>query len=688
MAVFAIETPQGRFQVEAPDEQAAFRALQSMAPQAKEAPKEVDPIRAEVLKEYEADKAKGVPIVGNSLTRRIAQGATFNAADEILAGALTPIEMIKRKTWNPATGYQYAKARQDIELEKARDEQGWTGSVAELLGGMGSGIGLARGGLTAMRALAPNAGIGARTAASAADGAILGSVAGGMEGNSLDDRSANAALGLISGGMAGAAMPAAGSAFGLLASPIISNIRARINPQGYATTQLARAITESGRTGQQIADDVAMAARDGQDVFTVADALGNPGQRMLSTVARAPGQGRTEAVEFLERRQAGQGRRVANTLAEGLDAPVSAERARTGLTQRRDAAADTAYDAVRQNAGPVDLSQTVATIDRTLAPGVNQVVQPAAGRTHGHGAPPRAGTMITSDSAEGALASIRSRLTDGRSLLSDFAAVQRVRGDLADMIAVAQRAGQGNRVRLLSQVRAEMDRAMEDASQGFRDANRQYSAASRVIDTLDEGATAATRGRTEDIIPQFRGLNPSQQEAFRIGYADPLIAQTQGAAQGVNKARPFTSDAFQAEASAIAPMRTGPQMMRRLDRENTMFATRNQALGGSRTADNLADADAMGIDPSIITNLLSGRLTSAAQGLLSAGSNALTGNTAQVRESLARMLLARGQVQNVRQAIAEAQARIDRTRLTMGLLSRGVMGAGAAALPTVASSGR
>ena len=40
-------------------------------------------------------------------------------------------------------------------------------------------------------------------------------------------------------------------------------------------------------------------------------------------------------------------------------------------------------------------------------------------------------------------------------------------------------------------------------------------------------------------------------------------------------------------------------MQRRLGREMRMFETRNTALGRSKTADNLADADALGIDPSI-----------------------------------------------------------------------------------------
>jgi hypothetical protein len=60
------------------------------------------------------------------------------------------------------------------------------------------------------------------------------------------------------------------------------------------------------------------------------------------------------------------------------------------------------------------------------------------------------------------------------------------------------------------------------------------------------------RGRIEDTINRYQSLSPKGQEAFRSGYVDPLIAQTQGAAFGVSKARPLLNDAFAAEADAMA----------------------------------------------------------------------------------------------------------------------------------------
>ena len=45
-------------------------------------------------------------------------------------------------------------------------------------------------------------------------------------------------------------------------------------------------------------------------------------------------------------------------------------------------------------------------------------------------------------------------------------------------------------------------------------------------------------------------------------------------------------------------------MQRPLGREMRMFETRNTALGGSKTADNLADADALAAEPSVVGHVL------------------------------------------------------------------------------------
>jgi hypothetical protein len=74
--------------------------------------------------------------------------------------------------------------------------------------------------------------------------------------------------------------------------------------------------------------------------------------------------------------------------------------------------------------------------------------------------------------------------------------------------------------------------SLENASEGFFQANRNFAQGSRDIEAVQAGRQAATRGRSADIIPSYQALRPQAQAAFRAGYVDLLIAQTQDAAFG------------------------------------------------------------------------------------------------------------------------------------------------------------
>ncbi len=140
----------------------------------------------------------------------------------------------------------------------------------------------------------------------------------------------------------------------------------------------------------------------------------------------------------------------------------------------------------------------------------------------------------------------------------------------------------------------------------------------------------------------------------------------------------------------MAPMRTGNTMMQRLGRENTMFATRSQATGGSQTADNLADANAMGIYPSIIGDIIHGNWVGAARSLITAGSNALSGNTAAVRQEVGRLLLLRGSNVSGSQLpglITQAVQNVRTRQLLANRIGSGLF-AGAAVAPNAIGSAR
>lgn len=667
MATFTFTSPDGKnYSVQGPDgatPEQAFQVLQQQIGAQQQAPDKYAQSAQDQIAQY---KAHGVP-TDYGYARRALQGATFGAGDEILAGLNTPLQMIDHRTLNPAEGYRYAKALEDARLANARKNQGALGTAAEVAGSILSAGGIGKAGFTLAK---DGAGLASRALRMAGEGAAYGGAQGLLDsGNSVDERLSGAAKGAAMGGAVGAALPVASAVGKALAAPVLSNIRARINPSGVALSQIARGIGDSGKSAADISNAVGTAATEGQPMYTVADAMGFPGQRLLRMGVDAPGPGRTNAVDFLEQRQADQGRRVANALSEGFQAPQTANRTASALTAARDAAANTEYGAVRSSATPVDLSGTIASIDTTLRPGVNQIANPASN--------------IANDSVESSLARIRSLLTDGRSVTTDFSVIQRARGDLADEISKAVRAGAGNKARLLMQVKAQLDAAMESASPGFRQANQNFAQRSAAIDAIDSGRAAALRGRTEDTIPAFRAMPPNQQAAFRAGYVDPLIEQAQGGAFGVNKARPFTSDAFKAESAAMAPLTTGNTMSRRLAREQTMFETRAEATGGSKTSMNLADQGSQGIDPGLLVDL--GHVSSGNPGaimrLYSRITDKLNGYTPAVREQLVNLLLQRGQNPQLGKQIQTALDKLRRNQTIAAALMRGLTVGGATALP-------
>lgn len=633
------EDPWAAFRVSAPtaaDPWAQFRTQQPS-----------DPYADEARAEYEKLKAQGVP-VEPSLARRAAHGMTFGASDEILAGLQTPLEMIRRGTLNPAEGYRSAKAWQDVQIDEARKNQGIAGHIAEIGGGVGTGVGLARAGAT----LVPQgAGLVGRVGGLGAEGAIYGGTQGFLDSPD-GQRLSGGATGAAIGAGVGAALPTASALGGAILGLVASNIRARVNPQGVAASQVARAVDESGRPIADVVQDVTAAAREGQGVFTVADALGNPGQRMMSTVARSPGAGRTEVVDFLENRQGGQGRRVINALVEGLNAPVTAQQAEETLTRARGVASDANYGAVRDAAGPVDVSPVLQHIDSITAGG------PAL-------------TGIADDSISAALQRLRGKLASDTSQRIDFRRLQMVRSELSDDVERARRTGENNRARMLSNALRQLDGVMENASQGFRAANREHARMSATIDAVGEGRTAAQRGRTEDVLADFQVRPADQQAAYRIGYADQLIENAQNQAPGVNRARPLVG--MQEELTGIAQPQRGAQMNRRLGREQTMFETRNHAMGNSRTADNLADAEALRTDPSLIAALITGDIGGAARRGLGMASNALHGSTPEVRAEIARLLLQRGANPTIEREVAEVLANMQRNGAIANSLARGLI---------------
>ena len=578
-------------------------------------------------------------------TRRLIHGYTLGADSTIAAGVFAPVEAIKRGV-GLGEGYNYAKAREDLIMDQARKNTGALGAGVEMLGGGVAGGALAPYGATRfLSATAPS--LLGRTAAFGADSAALGGIAGFNEGNSLDERLGNAGRDALVGGLLGSALPVAGTIIKGVASPFIANLMAQINPRGFAERQIARGVTESGRSTAEIANDVAQAAREGQGAYTLADAMGNPGQRLLSTVTRAPGEGRTMAVQALDARQGDQGRRLATALRDGFDAPHTAEQARADMIESANFEAGHNYAPVKRETMPIDVSVPVSIANRAISPAADNIAR-------AQGAIPTdlaARTGIETSEAAlrdpigAALKEARSYLAAPTLTLSNVNQAFRAKTNIDMMISKATTDGKGALVEELVPIKNALDDALANTSSNYAAARDAYRLAQARIKALDLGKLLGSRpGRPEDAIRQFSDLpDRAAQTAFRRGYVDPFIRDAQNAAGlGTNKARTLTSPAVQEEFSAFVAPGRGDKLTRQIAREQTMFETRNAAMGGSKTADNLNDHAAMSVDPHLVGQIVTGNWSGAARSVISAGSNAITGNTPAVRAAVADILLQRG----------------------------------------------
>lgn len=584
----------------------------------------------------------------------------------IYAGKYNPLGMVAR-TLNSPFESETKNADYDRALaeERAIDQSDSTNRVAQrlsgqILGGITGGVGLANKGLSASaNAISKGKGLAGVSLASAKEGAILGGLQGAGSGEGFEDRAKNFGKGAFIGAGIGSVLPSVATgvsgAFKGATAPLVAPFR----PAAYTDKAMRTYLQRSGKTPDEIASIMKLAADDGQTMYTMADAMGNAGQRALVPVTRTPNDARQEVTDFLLRRQMGQPQRLANALAEGFDAPQTSERVSRSLTDARGIEANKLYGAARKEAGAVNVSPILDRIDDTLSPGVNKMLSPR--------------DNIGNDTIEGALSRVRKMISDGNSQVTDFNTLFRAKLDLDDMITRAEAQGAGNRAHYLSQVKREVDRALENSSTAYRTANDTFRTRSQVIDAIDAGKAAKSgRVRAEDSIEQFAGMTPDQQQAFRSGYVDPIIADVESSAMGpaTNRARTLTTPKYEQEFQAFAADGRAQQLGARIGRENRMFETNNAALGNSRTTDNLGDIDDMAnFDPAVLSNLLQGNFTQAALAGARQAFNAGKGMPPRVVERVGRQL-----IETNPEAAREALSRVSSQQVSRDRLRAMILG--------------
>lgn len=550
----------------------------------------------------------------DSAVRGAADTMAFGFADELAAGGDTLVN-----------GDSYAK---NLERQRATDTADSENRFqqrlgGQLAGGVTQGIGLAKNGLSlTANAVAKGTPLLKTMGLGMLEGGGLGALQGLGSGTDIEDRAEKAVVGGGLGAFLGGAIPGVVAGAKTLAAPIM----ARFNPEGAKDKVMAALLKRSDMSADDIAAQLQKAQADGQDVYMAADTLGLPGQRIMSTAARTPTDARKSVVDALVDRQTSQGDRLSQYLAEGFDATDTAAQRTASLTAARKAAADANFDAARKAAGVVDPSSAIAKADEYLKPGAMNIMSNETG--------------IADNSIASTVQKARRFLTDGNSVVTDFDAAFNAKKEIDALIENSSPTIQ----RELIPIKRELDDALAAASQPYSAARDTFKAQSKAIDAVDLGSKATSpRVRSEDSIQTFSGMSPEEQAAFRNGYADPLIARVEAASMSptTNKARPLMSAKTSEEFPAFAVPGKADQLGDRIAREQRMFETANAALGGSKTADNLADMADSAIDPGVLAALARGNFKDAALSGITQMANSARGLPPAVIEKLIPALMER-----------------------------------------------
>ncbi len=470
-------------------------------------------------------------------------GITFGFGDELagakgaFAGQNTRDDGTLSRDYSGTMGDRYRSERDKYREQQAASQR--NEPKMHTAGNIG-------GAMVPALAAAPISGGGSflgSTVRGAATGAVEGGLhgAGNANGDAVVTQTAQgAALGAGLGGIAPAVVRGATATKDAIIDPLSSTLTKSANV-GKANRAIINTMKSSKKTPQEVNQMVMQAAQEGHPEFRMMDALGVAGQRRASGVARAGGEPGSAIAEYLAKRQQGQGERVAGFVDEGFGLNGStAKQTKGSLTAARSDAADTAYDAARGNAAPVDVRGALAVIDDRI------------GGMKGSG--------VAGDSIDSKLSGYRSRLAADPAPngeisreLSDFDRVLGVKQAIQDDIGAAVRAGRNNEARELGKLLSELDSALEQSSDMYRTANDGFREASKTIDAVDQGQQMSRpSARAADTVSQFQGMTPDQQGAARVGYGDSLLGKIEAnTSPTANKAKALQSPKRDAEAAAM-----------------------------------------------------------------------------------------------------------------------------------------
>jgi hypothetical protein len=519
------------------------------------------------------------PAEGYDLYRKATDAAnrqlTFGLSDKVGAAVLATGHQLGLKSPQDVAGPSdsWSEAyRKNLNLLRQEGEQfsetnPTASKAATAAGTVGSIASLPSRGIAATAGLLPKIGEGAKIGAAA--GGIGGF--GGSKDESVTGDLAATGTGAAVGGTIGAG---GGAVADRVVSPFISWLTRKFGPnavENQAVQAIAKRMTQDasagGPTAQDMIDLLNAAPNKPQ---TLADVAGENVRQYAGHIARQPGEGRQFIRSELENRDVGAGSRLAGDVGVGISSGGSPYTEVDALINARAAASAPKYRAAGIPSDPADYAN---------APVINT---PAVARL-----------LDKSKDVQSAIAQAKglpdyAELPDNSIVLLDKA-YKNIGGHANE----AKLAGNGEKYRDLNSLRLQLRDAITGGNpqHPYQQALDAFSGPSNSISAVREGQGIFNK-EPDEIAAEMARLSPSDREFYRLGAAGTL-RKNLGSRPGDESKTIVGKDYRQQQLRPLFDTQNDyDRFISSATAENRMFETRQRLVGGSQTAERLAEDNA------------------------------------------------------------------------------------------------
>lgn len=580
------------------------------------------------------------------------QGVTFGFGDELTALEAGLLGKTPQGDW-----FNYSKSfgdRYDDALKAERGQQDQfreqnpvTATAAELAGGLATGAGLAKGGVT----LVGRAGgqpLLTRIAAGMGEGAAYGAAygAGNADENSrLDGALSGAATGAVLGG----ALPVAGAGVKkYIAAPIAQRIGRARNPISAQNSAAAGRILDEAQKAGMTADDLVKGVQEGRAVGQQDILLSD----LTRAVKRQPGESRKIIDDALNAGYEANNQAAKGAVAEGLNADKNFYFWLDGFKKNKGKTAGGAYDAVFKHNwgknGPPFALDEIFKSGRIPAAALRsaQKIAQAEGRPLGK-------QLVASiDHATGEVTFSR---------LPSLEEAELIRRGLKSEVSKAFRGGDGGVGAAYKTLEQELRGILDDASPMLKKVRQTYATASQIQNAAEDGLNLLNKS-ADEIEFMLSGMSKPEIEATRKAVASAMKNRIEKG----DLSRDVVRNLFGSERSRRVLGMLWPdqqdfrKFQKQMENSAEFSAFRQNVQGNSRTQQDLADSGALGggwtgAAKNLMTGNLRGAAVDAIVSLSSRFINPAKGLPPQQLRRMAEILVERDPVM-VQQLLARAQA--------------------------------